>query len=527
MKWSIRASWISHLLAVVVGVLIWQAVGKKSVKAPESPDDSSKRVVSRDPAEAEVRLRLGALQAENNRPISSLDLPKEPLPKEAEVKKSVSQHLLEMRAEDQADTAKELEAMLKRSEDFRKVEDLRVPLIEALTQGDQTHTAVAIFIEWYRRDPVMAMNELAARPSWSSDVLSEQAMVLHLTPDMLLDQLNARNRSSDFREAIIDSLAEHWVATDDLRSLSAAYDKLGGNKADALMEAFLDERWVPRDGAADLTYVSAGMSANCRKAFLTELLNQGSYDPSREWTDGIASAMIRQILGEEQVAALRKEKAEQEAHGPTGGGCCGGVGDEDYATPDQVRIAELMAKITPGNDSGTLSDVLERMLQHDRDYLELFGTGKLTADQVYQEMIAQIPGAKDYELGLRQELYQKLAIWNPKAAVEWASAHLSETDLLSVTIHSDGIDYEPRASRMLDLLENLPLKFEDGRYVGQAPWNFYRSVRDWTKLDPETANLELSRSPETQDIAEKIIKQPSTKDFEDLLPPMSDEEPSY
>jgi hypothetical protein len=167
------------------------------------------------------------------------------------------------------------------------------------------------------------------------------------------------------------------------------------------------------------------------------------------------------------------------------------------------------------------------MLQHDRDYLELFGTGKLSADQVFQELSAKIPGAQDHELGLRQGLYQRLALWNPRAAVAWASQHLSEKDLLSVTMESDGMDSEPRASRLLDLIENLPLKFEDERYVGYAPWYFYRSLRDWTKLDSEAANLALSRSQEAIEIAEKIIKEPSTKGIGDILPPLPDDELSY
>lgn len=228
-------SWISHLVAVMAGVLLWQAVGNKPGEAAAGRDSESNRVVSRDPAEAEVLLRLGALQVENQPPLSSGDEVKESEPKEPETKveKSAGQYLLERRAKDQVETAKELEAMLKRSEDFQKVEDLRVPLMEALTQEDRSNTGVAIFIEWYRRDPVAAMNELAARPSWSRGVLSKQEMVLYLTPEVLLNQLNARNRSSDFRQAVIESLAKRWVITDDLRSLSAAYDMLGGIKADA------------------------------------------------------------------------------------------------------------------------------------------------------------------------------------------------------------------------------------------------------------------------------------------------------
>lgn len=96
-----------------------------------------------------------------------------------------------------------------------------MPLMEALTQEDRSNTAIAIFIEWHRRDPVAAMNEIAARPSWSRGVLSKLEMVLYLTPDVLLNQLNARNRSSDFKEAVIETLAVHWVNTDELRSLSA------------------------------------------------------------------------------------------------------------------------------------------------------------------------------------------------------------------------------------------------------------------------------------------------------------------
>ena len=518
-----RMSWISHLLAVVAGVLIWQAIWKRPDNATVSPYSESNQVVSRDPAEAEVLLRLGALQVQNDPPASSVEEVKEPEPK---VEQSFSQYLLEMRSEDQADAAKELKAMLKRSEEFRMVEDLRVPLMEALTKGDPSKAGVAIFIEWYRRDPVAAMNELAARPSWSRDVLSEQAMVLHLTPDALLDQLSARNRSSDFREAIIESLAEYWVDTDDLRSLSAAYDKVGGIKADTLMEEFLGNRWVPRDGAVDLAYFSSGMSQSCRKAFLTKLLDLSSNDPSREWTNGIAAPLMRETLGEEQVAALRKETAEREANQPTGSSC-GGGGEEEYNQPDRKRVAELMAEITPKNENEMLDDALDRMLQHDQDYLELFGAGKLSADEIFKAMISQIPGSKDHELGLQRMLYQKLAIWNPKAAVEWASGNLSDADLLSVTIKWDGNHTEARALRMLDLMENLPLKFKDERYVGFAPLLFYRRLQDWKTLDAEATNQALNRSPKAKEIAEKITKEPSREDSSEGSSLPSDGELSY
>ena len=269
------------------------------------------------------------------------------------------------------------------------------------------------------------------------------------------------------------------------------------------------------------------MSPSCRKVFLTQLLELNSYNPSREWTDGIAAALFRETLGEEQVAKLRKETAEKEANRPTGSGCCGGGGEEEYNQPDRKRVAELMAGITAENERDTLGDALDRMLQHDQDYLELFGAGKRTADEILQAMILQIPGSKDYELGLQLLLYQKLANWNPKAAVEWASGRLSDADLLSVSIKWEVNHSELRALRMLDLMENLPLKFKDGRYVGYVPWSFQHSLQDWIRLDAEAANQALSRSAKTKEIAEKITNKASSEDKPDDASPPSGGEPSY
>lgn len=186
-----------------------------------------------------------------------------------------------------------------------------------------------------------------------------------------------------------------------------------------------------------------------------------------------------------------------------------------------------MAEITPNNESDSLGDALDRMLQHDQDYLELFGAGKLSADEIFNAMILQIPGSKDHELGLQRMLYQKLAIWNPKAAVEWASGNLSDADLLPVTIKWDGNHTEARALRMLDLMENLPLKFKDERYVGFVPSLFYRRLQDWKTLDAEATNQALNRSPKAKEIAEKITKEPSREDNSDDLSPPSNGEPSY
>ena len=190
--------------------------------------------------------------------------------------------------------------------------------------------------------------------------------------------------------------------------------------------------------------------------------------------------------------------------------------------PDPALVRFPAPEITPENESDSLGDVLERLLQHDKDYPELFGAGKLSADEIFQDLMAQIPGAKEHELGLRRVLYQKLAHWNPKPAVEWASAHLPEADLLLVSMKADGMNSEPRASRMLDLMEKLPLKFEEGRYVGFGPWVFHRSLLNWVTLDAEAANLALNRSPEAKDIAEKITKMPSSEDSPDVLPPLTD-----
>lgn len=90
---------------------------KKAGNTEIRPDNESNRMVARDPAEAEVLLRLGALQVENQPPLSPGEEEKESEPKEREtkVKNSFGQYLLEMRAKGQVETAKELEAMLKRS----------------------------------------------------------------------------------------------------------------------------------------------------------------------------------------------------------------------------------------------------------------------------------------------------------------------------------------------------------------------------------------------------------------------------
>jgi hypothetical protein len=80
---------------------------------------------------------------------------------------------------------------------------------------------------------------------------------------------------------------------------------------------------------------------------------------------------------------------------------------------------------------------------------------------------------------------------------------------------------------MLDLMENLPLKFKDERYVGFAPLLFYRRLQDWKTLDAEATNQALNRSPKAKEIAEKITKEPSREDSSEGSSLPSDGEPSY
>ncbi|MGC4014459.1 MAG: hypothetical protein QM755_08100 [Luteolibacter sp.] len=382
--------------------------------------------------------------------------------------------------------------------------------MEALTQTEGDEASKAIFIEWYRRDPVAAMNELAARPNWSRTVLLEGAIIQHLTPEVLLAELGARNRSANFRKTLLESVARHWLNRNDLRGLAAAYDKLGNPHADALMTDFVHGEWISRNGAADLAFVSSGMSERCRKAFLTELAYVRISDGSREWSEGVAASLMKETLGEEQVLAARSQ-AELASNLPMGG-CGGGEQDEYGDLPDHERVAKWMEEITAENESESLAGVLGRLLEHDQDYHELFGSGSMAAEEIFQHLMPQIPGGSDHEAGVRRALYEDLLKWNPKAAVEWASGYLTESELQSISLESYEIGDDPRASRVLDLVEAFPLRFEDGRYVGQLAQSFYSNLEDWRILDADAAAAAMSRSPKTVELAEKLQEKPA--DFE-------------
>lgn len=113
---------------------------------------------------------------------------------------------------------------------------------------------------------------------------------------------------------------------------------------------------------------------------------------------------------------------------------------------------------------------------------------------------------------MRRALYEDLLKWNPKAAVEWASGCLTESELQSISLESYEIGDDPRALRVLDLVEAFPLRFEDGKYVGQLAQSFYSDLEDWNILDAEAAAAAMSRSPKTVELAERLQKKPS--DFE-------------
>lgn len=521
MKFQAGSTWVTHLLALLAGVGIYQGFRTHAPggKPPETMAQAGP-AVAKSPAETEVMQRLAdSREAERRRLEESAkeESAREDAPPGPVVTVSLAQRLLEIRKTEIPEHREELEALVKRAKDYEKIADLRVPLKEAMLGNEDRDAAIAIFIEWHRRDPAAAFDELAARTKWSNTVLRNSAMMMFLKPEEILAQMDARNRSADFREMMVNELASHLVNTDDLQGLSSYYAKLDPAWAEALMSEFVESGWVPRDGAAALAFVANRMEEPCRKALITKLADASPDDPSREWSDGIAAPLFRETLGAEQVAASR-QMADILAS-QSGGGCCGGFGG-DGGPADLALVEKAMQEKTPE----AFDQAVGVMLLHDKDYPELFASGKITGDQALQDMMAALPGSEGHEDDVRRSIYREFAAWNPRAAVEWASGHLTDEELQSVAVEYNRYSADPRALHLLDLMEALPSEFSGGKFHGGLPLALYTALDGWRVLDPDAAEEAMNRFPETIDLAERLKIKPEERDTDPaLLPPLEEE----
>lgn len=375
-----------------------------------------------------------------------------------------------------------LAEMLARSTAYRDTLDLHSPLTDSLLAEDEMAEAAAIFLEWHRRDPLHAFDELARRPSLQAIFTEQDPLFLHFSVEELVTQFSL-GRPENLRTMILDGLGKRLGTGDDLAGLAAAMSMLDAASRDALAKEFVQSGWVPRDGAAACGTIDLEMPEPIRKSLLRALAGAYSFSLTRVWSEGIGAPLFDRNLSE----AERSEIADANFRSSQGSSCGGGMDEEDVATSDGTMIKPLEPEIT-GDEAGyALQARLSVALDLEKDYRECFASGAMDADGIMADMIKKIPGADAYPGELARVLYKELARENPLAASRWGASRLTPQEIAKSSKDILLYNQDPRTKRLAEMLRDLQVDFpdeEDATTRNVIGTKF----RNWRALDPAAAD---------------------------------------
>lgn len=357
---------------------------------------------------------------------------------------------------------------------YHNCEDLRGPLAEALFRiGNHSQAskdkdaAMAIFLEWHRRDPAGAMEALARRPAWFKIFESDYPMTFALEkPDILSQILNGENTTT-FRSGLLESFAKQLAESDDLAGLSESFGQMDEVCRQYMLRRFV-ESWIPRDGEAAVRTIFDEMSPELRDALIDEL-RSGVDGP---WTSQFTNAFFKRSFGD--LEYMREDlKRHSESISPA----------YELSSESEEPIAEK----SPIFSAKPPRDGVALMLLQDRDYPELFGEGKVGAEEIFQEMIRQIPAyANEPELVARA-VFMALAPHRPEAAAAWAETRIVRDTLVHDTAELLAGLNDPRATRMVEVIHALPADLPAGKETSELAVSIRRDFKFWAAMDPVAA----------------------------------------
>ncbi len=494
---------------MIFGLLVLHSHSEPPVEKKEAPAAS--------PAVSEIKRRLDEMIRSDTARRNAV----EPEWIEKSLAERLEEHfsqLAESKRKDQAVLAE----LLGRSGAFRNVPDLRVPLADALITDDSFPNdsfteAAAIFLEWHRRDPRQAFDEMARRPVWLKTFIFHDELFLHLSLEEVAGQLSVRHRPADFQNTLLDGLGKRLAHAGDLAGLvstmamletpapanqDAPADHWGNPRLiqrapmpDKLVAKFVSATWVPRDGAAASEAIRRMPEAG-RKALLMAVA--ASSNLTFAWAEGAGKPLMEETLGAAEVERIGKQASDFWEMIRSGADHSGGR-DEDDEYSDR-EISRIESGLSPDDADSALSEGLSLALSQEKDYAELFAAGKISIDEIQAAMTRKIPGAEAYQGVLSRALYKKLAPYDLPAAAAWAETRLSAEDLAAATCSILQYSEEPRASRLAEMIRELPsdLPVDDDMFVD----SIRKAFRDWKALDPEAAAAAAASIPKNHPLRE-------------------------
>lgn len=440
---------------------MWIATHRQGAQLPGSADLITVREASRqDPVREAIREQLKDL--ERGRESSEWEVPKELTPRNQgmETMASEKDHLAEF--EDYLVKVRFL------AEAFRNVGDLRAELSRQLSGKDpKGETLVAIFLEWHRRSPLEAFDEMAKFP----DVLDRvvESGITHILPlDEVVAQLGHPERSTILKD---NMLIHHvsWLARGDrLEDVQALYLGIAPEERSLLLGELMAS-WRPDDGPEAVRFLMESADQEFRRQILDYLASDRG--DGEIWSEQFSSALVSRNLG-----------------------------DSENLRPALLANIAASTTLAPPRRSGLLGipeldvrDLLATELVEDKDYPELFRRGEINASSLHSLMLARVPGASSTPEDFTVALFQALAPYDPQAARDWAVGKLSKEVLVRASTEVVLKSEDPRCSRLGYLMEHLPTapaKATDFRGE-QVEERF----RDWSRSAPAEAEKVISRVP--------------------------------
>ncbi|WP_035612273.1 hypothetical protein [Haloferula sp. BvORR071] len=466
----------SYLAAIAAGVIVRQPWRETPSAPPAAPPVPA--------AVEEIQRQLRAKAAEDlasqqDQARREKDYAKAPTKtREEEIRDT-----LRSRQESLLEDKNTLAQLLARSPAFQSSADLGPALTDALRADDGMAEAAAIFLEWHRRDPQAAFAEYARRPLMDRIFGEQDCLFLQFTPEEIAAQVSLL-RPDDFKGRLLRGMAWRFSESNDLEGLSRLMEQLTAPQQQELAETFARSNWVPEDGAAAVAFMANEMPLEVRKTVLRELAGCESYYLTSTWVSSVASSLILQTLGQEELATI----AERATNVPTGSGC-GGGGDEG------LEITPLEPGLGAEEAGYAVSSRVHAAFYYSKDYRESFAAGTMSGDEVVTEIRRLIPGSDIYGQDLFRRVYVELASYQPAVAQGWASAHLGAAELAELNLEVLETYAEPRTSRLAELLHALSLSGADPEHIESKTEAIATRFAAWRALDPEAAGRALEAIP--------------------------------
>ncbi|QJE96193.1 hypothetical protein [Luteolibacter luteus] len=357
------------------------------------------------------------------------------------------------------------------AEKLRNVPDLKSEVSRNLEDSaPDMRTLAAIFLEWHRRNPVEAFDEMAKFPDVLEWVI-ESGVTRILPAEEVAAQLKHPERSSTFGDNMLLHHARLLAMSDSLRDLQDLFLKIDSGQQRLLVSGFRDY-WQPADAAEAVGFLMVEADPQLRRGILENLASEDN--DGEVWSEEFSSALMSRDLG-----------------------------DFEKLRPALLASISASTEVTPPRESSLgipqpdLGEILEDALVEERDYPELLRRGEIDASTLHSRILVRVPGAESEQEAFVIALFKAIAPHHPEAALEWAASKLPKDKFLRASTEVILRSEDPRCSRLAFLMEHLPM--DPSTDFGEIGLD--ERFKDWLRSAPAEAEDALSRLP-----ADSVLK---------------------